>query len=108
MLPATLFARLRHEDLRPLSATATLTDNQNGTSSYVVRYDALRRTLSIQFSSNFPYDIVQWEETHRSGFGDKATELTTKAVRLKSMMIDYWNKNQKADEPLRKALGLPK
>lgn len=73
---------------------------------YTIQYKDNDRTLVIYFQKDFPYEIVKWEETYQDGFGKDAKKLTTKAVKNKSIMIDYWNKNKSTDAYLRDLLGL--
>jgi len=73
---------------------------------YVLSYPDLNRILSIKFSSNFPYQILGWEESITSGFGAKSKTMTTKATMLESIKSAYWSKNSNADETLRERLKL--
>ena len=101
VIPSFEFLRLRHVPFKAYSATATLTDN-----SYAINYPELNRSLTIHFNAQFPYEIEGWEETFISGFGQKAKELTTKAIKLQTIKSDYWNKNTNADNVLRETLEL--
>ncbi len=69
-------------------------------------YPGLDRTLTIRFKATFPFEILGWEETARSGFGDRARRLTTRATRDRSLMLDYWNHNHNADAAFRAELNL--
>ena len=73
---------------------------------YTLDYGNARRTLSIEFRSTFPYEIMGWSETYADGFGPNAKQLTTRAVRTNSLMIDYWSKHATGDTTLRQELGL--
>ncbi|GAA3612575.1 septum formation inhibitor Maf [Flavivirga amylovorans] len=101
IIPSFEYSRLRHVPLKAYKATAVLA---NGT--YSLNYPDLNRTLAIHFSPNFPYDILGWEETFKSGFGSNAKELTTKATKLKTIKSAYWEKNHNKDEILRDTLQL--
>lgn len=101
IVPSFEFVRLKHIQLKAYKAIATMTNN-----TYKIVYPELNRTLSIQFSENFPYDILGWEETFVSGYGSSAQTLTTKATHLKTIKSPYWSKNSNADENLRKTLEL--
>lgn len=101
IIPSFEYSRLRHVPIKAYEASASLT-----ASSYTVKYPKLNRTLTINFNSNFPYDIISWEETFKSGFGTNAKELTTKATKLKTIKSAYWGKNKNKDEVLREELEL--
>lgn len=100
-IPSFEFLRLLHVPLRAYNASADLTRD-----TYTISYPDLNRSLSITFNPQFPYDILSWEETLISGFGQKTKTLTTKATRHKMIKSDYWNKNTNDDLPLRENLGL--
>ncbi len=108
LLPGTFYTRLRHTEYKPQKAEASLKeDDQNADFMvYDIKYKDLDRTLKITFQKEFPHQIEGWEETNTSGWGTDAKKLTTKAVRKKSIMLDYWNKHNNEDLGLRKDLGL--
>jgi len=62
--------------------------------------------LKIKFQTAFPHQILGWEETGKSGFGDNAKTLTTTATLIKTIKSAYWSKNHNSDAGLRKTLGL--
>lgn len=101
IIPSFEFIRLRHVSLKPYKAIAALNKN-----IYTISYPDLNRTLSIQFNPNFPYDILEWEETFISGFGSSESSLTTKATKLQTIKSPYWQKNKNQDEYLRETLQL--
>ncbi|MCF7561840.1 septum formation inhibitor Maf [Sabulilitoribacter multivorans] len=101
IIPSLEFTRLRHIPIKAYAATATLTDGK-----YTLNYPDLNRTLCIQFNPNFPYDILEWEETFKSGFGPDPKILTSKATKLKTIKTAYWQKNHIEDEVLRETLQL--
>lgn len=105
VIPSLEFVRLRHKELKAYEASATLSSS-NGTSTYTLNYPDLERSLSIDFSSEFPYTIEGWTEEFKSGFGPKAKQMTTKATRLKSLKTAYWGQNSNDDLILRDSLGL--
>ena len=107
MIPGTLFSRLGHKPLAVENAVATL--ETSGTQQvYSIQYPELNRRLSVIFNKEFPHEITSWEETRSSGFGANRKQLTTKATLHKSMKLDYWNKHDVKDLPLRAELGLGK
>lgn len=100
-IPSLEFIRLKHIELKAYEAQAELTET-----AYKIDYPELKRTLNIQFNSEFPYDITSWEETFESGFGNDAKALTTKATRMKLIKSDYWTKNSTKNDGLRDTLNL--
>ena len=105
IIPSLEYIRLRHKELKAYNATANLS-TQNGVSSYTITYPNLERTLTINFTSDFPYTIENWTEEFKSGFGPKAKMLTTKATKLKSLKTAYWGQNGNEDMVLRDSLEL--
>ncbi|WP_178988213.1 septum formation inhibitor Maf [Winogradskyella schleiferi] len=101
IIPSIEYTRLKHENIKAYEATASLKN-----SIYTLTYNDLNRTLRINFNPNFPYDILSWEETFLSGYGDAASVLTTKATKLKTIKSDYWTKNKNSDLSLRETLKL--
>ncbi|MEC3908445.1 septum formation inhibitor Maf [Tamlana sp. 2201CG12-4] len=101
VIPSFEFSRLKHIPIKAYKAEATL-----NAGTYTINYPDLNRRLSITFNPDFPFDILSWEETFKSGFGSQAKELTTKATRLKTIKSSYWQKNSNKDEVLRETLLL--
>lgn len=101
IIPSFEYTRLRHTPFKAYKANATL---NSGT--YTLEYPELNRTLSISFKPEFPYNILSWEESFKSGFGPNAKVLTSKATRLKTIKSPYWQKNGNKDEILRESLSL--
>ncbi len=112
MVPGTMTARLRHIEPAVEAARGTLEAIAADSSGqellrYTVEYPGSERTLAIDFQKQFPHRIVGWRETYRDGSGPRAQRLTTEAVRMNELMIDYWKHNATADDSLRGLLGLP-
>ncbi|MEM8846577.1 MAG: septum formation inhibitor Maf [Bacteroidota bacterium] len=105
MVPSLEYLRLRHKEFGAYDATASL-ETQGENSIYIISYPELERTLSITYSSAFPYTIESWREEFKSGFGPNARTLETKATRLKSLKTPYWGQNGNDDLVLRDSLGL--
>ena len=101
IIPSFEFMRFRHVPIKPYKASAELKAN-----TYTISYPELNRTLIIEFNSKFPFDILGWEETFKSGFGTNAKQLTTKATKLETIKSPYWQKNSNADDVLRETLQL--
>lgn len=100
IIPGLFFTRLKHKNLKPLKASTTLKEKEDEV-TYQIKYS--ERTLSITFDKDFPHQILSWEESYK-GIGGK--ELTTSATLDKTLHIDYWAKNSKADRYLRDSLNL--
>jgi len=105
IIPSTLFARLKHIKFQTEKASAQL-ETQKNQVVYTLDYSSLNRKLAITFEKDFPYQILSWEETYKSGFGSSAKTMTTKATKKKSILLDYWGKNSVADIKYQKELGL--
>lgn len=101
IIPSLEYIRLSHKEIKAYLATASL-DNGN----YTISYPDLNRSLSISFNTNFPYEILGWEETSTSGYSPSAKTLTTKATKLESIKSAYWGRNSNTDEGLRTVLKL--
>ncbi|MGM0945514.1 MAG: hypothetical protein ACQEW9_10045 [Bacteroidota bacterium] len=103
LIPSLIYQRFSHVPLSSERAKISLEELGDNTNQFVVNYPTLKRTLTIQFKKFFPYEIISWEEVQAKPNGDKEV---TKAVRRNLEMVDYWEKNNKIFEPLRKDLGL--
>jgi hypothetical protein len=98
MIVSASFVRLAHCKNKVYDALTSLTKSDSHY-TYSIHYPELKRTLDIDFETEFPYRILGWKEV--SG----ANEITTGSL-LKTIMSDYWSKNQSADESLRDSLKL--
>ena len=105
IIPSMEFTRLHHKEFKAYEATATITNNGAFT-KYTISYPILERTLEINFSANSPYTIENWTETAPSGFGAEAKQLTTRAIKIKTLNTPYWQQNHNSDLFLRDSLGL--
>lgn len=101
VIPSFEFLRLQHIPLKPYEARAKITDT-----IYSISYPGLDRTLSIRFNPEFPFEILSWEETFKSGFGPDAKMLTTKAIQIKTIKSAYWAQHGNTDKGLRDSLML--
>jgi len=108
VVPGSMYQRLSHQPWAVRRAVASLEPvRADDSMRYRLEYPDLGRVLTIEFQSTFPFTIEGWEETYRSGFGPGARELTTRATLRERTQLDYWNRHDVADEPLRRELGLP-
>ncbi|MBD1262540.1 septum formation inhibitor Maf [Maribacter polysiphoniae] len=105
MIPSMEYVRMSHNVLKPYEAQAFLTLD-NGINTYKIHYPELQRTLEIHFSSTFPYAIEGWSDSFKSGFGDKAKTMVSKATKIKTLKTPYWRQNGNKDLSLRDTLGL--
>lgn len=101
IIPSLEFIRLKHIELKAYKAQAELSAN-----AYSISYPELNRNLTLHFNSQFPYEILSWEDSFSSGYGPNAKILTTKATRLKTIKSAYWRKNANANVVLRDTLKL--
>lgn len=101
IVPSFEYTRLRHIPIKAYKAVANLKNN-----TYSISYQELNRTISINFNTSFPYNILGWEETYKSGFGDRAKIMTTKATHIKTIKTAYWKKHDNKDVILRDTLQI--
>ncbi|MBL3657839.1 hypothetical protein [Fulvivirga sediminis] len=100
MIPGLFYARLLHQPVMALPVKATLTSSDS-TLNYLIKYKD--RSLSINFSKEFPHRINYWEETFINLKGEK---VSTSATFDRMLHIDYWSKNSNKYEYLRDSLHL--
>ncbi len=105
MIPSFEYARLKHIELKAYPAKTELDPGINQT-AYIITYPTLNRSLRITYNTEFPHEIVSWEETFKSGFGTNTKELTTKATKIKTIKTPYWRQNSTKFEGMRAELGL--
>lgn len=110
IIPGTLYQRLSHTSIQPIEVDATLTEVANEHSAYndstlqryTIKYTDGNRQLSIDFSKEFPYYILGWEEIYSSP--NSSRQDTTSAILRKRIMTDYWRHNGLADTVYRDSL----
>ena len=105
IIPGLYYTRLEQLKHKAEKANANLKLGENE-SIYTLNYPQRERTLEITFNTNFPHEIVKWEET----YADKRAptkRLTTTAVLDQSKNIDYWNYNAEKYKSIRMELGVP-
>jgi hypothetical protein len=105
IIPSLEYIRMAHKEIKPYKAIAQLTSDE-GISSYSITYPELERTLSINFSTDFPYSIESWSDEFKSGFGPNPQILKSKATKIKLIKSPYWRHNTNKDLFLRDSLGL--
>lgn len=98
MLPSFEYFRMTHQKITAHKASGNLV-KRDSISTYTLSYKELNRELKIYFSSDFPYTIERWEETHANG-------LKTTAEKMKRLITAYWGQNSNKYLRLRDSLGL--
>ncbi|MFD0861802.1 septum formation inhibitor Maf [Sungkyunkwania multivorans] len=105
MIPSFEYVRLRHIELKPYEVEIKKA-TQETSMRYSLVYPSLNRSLEILFNNQFPYEVISWKETFKSGFGPNAKEMVTTAKKIKTIKSPYWSKNSNAYVSLRDTLGL--
>ena len=105
IIPSLEYLRLGHKALKTYTASANLTE-EGDNYHYILQYPELDRSLNISFSKTFPHTITGWTESFKSGFGDRAKILTSKATINKILKTPYWKQNANKDVFLRDSLGI--
>ncbi len=112
LIPGLLWQRLSHIQLKreeavlTLSKADTLFIKDSAIQMYTIQYPLPQRTLQIYYQSSFPHEIVGWQEIYPDGFGNNKKMLTTKAIRKKTIWLDYWKRNALTDSTYRDTLQL--
>jgi hypothetical protein len=112
LIPGLLWQRLSHIQLKKEEAILTLSIadtffiKDSAIQKYTIQYPLTQRTLQLYFQSSFPHEILGWQESYRDGFGNNKKMLTTKAIRKKTIWLDYWKRNALADSTYRDTLQL--
>ncbi len=108
VIPAAYAARIAGQKLEPQKAVGTLADyagdafTGKALQQYSLNYPDVQRELRIVFEKTFPHAIAGWEETYPS----RGKTLTTRAVKMEQIRLDYWSHNAPGDTTLRKELGI--
>ncbi len=112
VVPGTAYCRLLHLPLQAQPATATVGTAPAAArfggaapATYTLAYAA--RTLVIYYEAAFPHRILGWDDTYFDKAGARPpVQLTTRATRKRTILLDYWRTNHNADVPWRDSLGL--
>ena len=108
MIPSFFYIRLAHIPTKAYKANAKNMVHDNGTSSYVIEYPELDRSLAIEYETAFPHKIISWNESYMDGFGSNKVKLNTTGTAIKTIKSAYWGQHSNSDEGLRTELGLDK
>ncbi len=100
VIPGALDQRLTHAEWRAEDAVASRTTTPEGDLLYTLQYENRDRSLSIRYNPSFPHQIAGWREQAGGEL------VVARASRKESTMIDYWNRNSRADTTIRITLGL--
>ncbi|PQJ79077.1 septum formation inhibitor Maf [Polaribacter porphyrae] len=101
LIPSFEYLALNHRKIKAYDALTSL-NKESSNFTYTINYTELNRVLVITFSNKAPYLINNWEETLLI----KGKKYISKAEKVKTIKIKYWNKNQKIDGNFRDILGL--
>jgi len=105
IIPSLEYFRVQHNPVRSYTANASL-EKDGDFYSYTVDYTDTERKLTISFSSEFPYQIQNWQEEFKSGFGPNAKVFTSQGTKLNTLKTPYWRQNSNEFIGLRDSLGL--
>jgi hypothetical protein len=103
LIPGLTFQRFAHIPLKPQNAEIIKRELASNQAEIEVAYTEIGRKLTIRYHRFFPYEILAFQEIW--AVEDGKSEITT-ATRSTMKMLDYWNQNKAAFEPLREELGL--
>ena len=112
LLPGLFWQRLSHSEMQKEEAVLSLTKadtffiKDDAAQLYTIHYPAAQRTIQIYFQSDFPHEILGWQESYPDGFGNNKKILTTKAIRKKTIWLDYWKHNAVVDSSYLDSLQL--
>jgi len=112
IIPSTQYLRFVHLEPKSLRAKAelvTVVDGETGKEvySYSIDYSDHDRILQIFFEKEIPHKILGWKETYYPLiFTGEKKLMTTEAKIIKSINLDYWERNSNADSIYRTELGL--
>lgn len=102
MIPGIVFQRFQHLPAKVERAVISKRKLSTTTAEVEVAYEDINRRLIIRYQQKFPYEILSWEEIQSKPNGEIET---TKAIRKRVTLLDYWNKNSTQYEDLAKSLS---
>ncbi len=110
IIPGTIFGRLKHVALRPVSVktsnTPYLLDDMSGENlrSYILNFESMDRTLEIIYEDDFPHAITGWKDSYPTVISGE--KLTTLYKRVSTIKSPYWSQHDLEHLPLRAEIGL--
>ena len=99
LIPSSFYTRLSHDPPSPRQARIMTNKKENGTVYLVVEYLHLNRTLTIGYSSTFPFNILSWTEMQDG-------EIMSKGKLKSTIKSAYWKQHDNQHEYLRDSIGL--
>lgn len=99
LIPGLFFSRTTHLKLKPKKARISFKSEKEASTRCIIEYLHLDRTVNIDFGSEFPHEILSWEEIDNG-------EVTVSATKAKSIRSPYWNRSATKYEFLRDSLGI--
>lgn len=106
VIPSFSYLRMMHVEPKAYECEMKITETEVENSTLWMYYKELDRSLSITYQTEFPHQIIRWQETYLDGFGANKQKLTTVGERITTIRSAYWTKNKNSDQYLRKELGL--
>ena len=101
ILPNALFSQLEHKEYKIYIAQSKIVSKEK-ISVYHLSISNLQRSISIEYQTDFPYQILGWEERYQSGGKD----LVTQAKRKKLIFLPYWEYNKNRHIGVRQKFNL--
>lgn len=105
MIPMLSNIVMKNKPPEILEAVTNL-ENKEGISTYKISYEAIGRVLSIQFQTDFPHEILGWEEKIYSDYGSGQGSIISKGERMQTIKSAYWNQSSNSDTHWRGKLNL--
>jgi len=99
LIPGLFFSRTAHVKLKPKKARISFKSEKEASTQCIIEYLHLDRTVKIDFGSEFPHEILSWEEIDKG-------KTTVRASRAKTIRSPYWDRNATKYEFLRDSLGI--
>jgi hypothetical protein len=99
LIPSLFFSRTAHVKLKPKKARISFKSEKEASTQCIIEYLHLDRTVKIDFGSEFPHEILSWEEIDNG-------KTTVRATKAKSIRSPYWERNATKYEFLRDSLGI--
>jgi hypothetical protein len=106
IIPSFMYLRFSHVEMKAYDADLSI-QKLDDQWVYSLEFPELERFVKIRFNPNLPFNILGWEETYASGWGENKKTLTSSAKALVSVKSDYWKRNTNMDSVWRQQLMLP-
>jgi len=106
IIPSFSYLRLMHKELKPYPCETKVSVIDSVNSQIKLFYSDLERELIIQYTTDFPHQIIKWSETYPDGLGSDKKVMTSYGEKIKTIKLPYWKLNTNSDSLYRKELGL--